>query len=126
MDGNKKRILLIEDNKDARELYEELLLKDYDVETANDGEDGLGKIRASNNYDLLILDIMMPKLDGVSLLRIKNKDSQIAKIPVVVLSNLGQEEVLKTCFNQGVKYYILKAETNPDQFLSVIKQALAG
>lgn len=123
MNQDKKRILLLEDNEDAREFYVDLLSGAYDVETANDGQEGLDKIKADPaKYNLLLLDIMMPKMDGVSFLRAKNKDPQLAKIPVVVLTNLGQEDVLGACFDLGVKFYILKAETTPDKILSVIKE----
>lgn len=126
MSEPKKKILLLEDNRDCRDFYKDLLSKEYEVTTANDGEEGLNKLLSPDNYDLLVLDIMMPKLDGVDLLKAKNKDQKAAKVPVVVLSNLGHEDVLKACFEQGIKFYILKAETNPDQFLAVVKKALTA
>ncbi|MFH1536282.1 MAG: response regulator [Patescibacteria group bacterium] len=125
MENNKKKILLIEDNKEERDFYSDFLSHDFEMETAEDGENGLEKLKAEND-DLVLLDIMMPKLDGVGFLKLKNADAKIAGVPVVALTNLGQDEVLKACFEQGIKSYILKAETTPDKVLSVIKQIVGS
>ena len=120
---NKKKILLVEDNKEERDFYSDFLSHDFEVETAEDGQKGLDKLKAGS-YDLVLLDIMLPKLDGVGFLKLKNNDAKIASTPVVALTNLGQDEVLKACFEQGVKSYILKAETTPDKVLEAIKQTI--
>lgn len=124
MDNNEKKILLIEDNKEERDFYSDFLSHDFEVEIAIDGEDGLEKLKAGT-FDLVLLDIMMPKLDGVGFLKLKNSEPKIAKIPVIALTNLGQDEVLKACFDQGVKSYVLKAETTPDKVLAVVKQTVS-
>lgn len=121
----KKRILLLEDNSEVREFYADFLSKNFEVETVGDGEEGLEKLRkASPQYDLILLDIMMPKMDGVSFLKTKNQDPKLSNVPVVVLSNLGQDDVLKACFGLGITFYILKAETTPDEVEKVVHQAL--
>jgi|WetSurMetagenome_2_1015567.scaffolds.fasta_scaffold04918_5 two-component system, response regulator, stage 0 sporulation protein A len=118
-----KKILLIDDDPELRALYSEILSLDYSIDLACDGEEGFAKT-ISQKFDLILLDLMMPKLDGVGFLQRKNKTKDIVDIPVVVMSNLGQDGVLKKCFDLGVKYYVLKVNTNPDKILSVIEQAL--
>lgn len=123
---DKKKILLIEDDQEMREFYADFLAQNgYLVDTAADGEEGWTKF-SSGNYDLLLLDIMLPKLDGLGFLERRQKDAKLKLCPTVILTNLGQDEVLKKCFALGVKYYILKAETTPNQVLPVLAKALEG
>lgn len=122
---DKKKILLVEDDAQLRDFYQDFLSDQYVVEVARDGEEGWFKL-VNGKFDLIVLDIMMPKLDGIGFLERKSKDNGFAKIPAVMLTNLGQDEVLKKCFELGAKYYILKAETTPDKILPVLEQALKG
>jgi len=119
---SKKRVLVVEDNQEEREFYADFLSKEYEIEQANDGGEALDKIISSPTpYDLILLDIMMPKMDGISFLKAKNQLPRISDIPVIVLTNLAQEDTLKTCLDLKVKSYILKAETTPDKVLNIVK-----
>lgn len=123
---DKKKILLVEDDQQMRSFYAEFLTNNnYLVDTAADGEEGWTKFN-SGNYDLLLLDIMLPKLDGLGFLERRKADPKLTAVPTVILTNLGQDEVLKKCFSFGVKYYILKAETTPNQILPILGKALEG
>jgi CheY-like chemotaxis protein len=119
----KKKILLVEDEPATRTFYAEFLSPHYDVETADDGEQGLVKLQASR-FDLVLLDIMMPTLDGVGFLEQKKENLEVAQVPVVILTNLGSETTLKKCFDLGAKSFILKAVTTPNKILPVIEDAL--
>jgi CheY-like chemotaxis protein len=119
----KKKILLIEDDADMRNFYAEFLSEQYTVESACDGEEGFAKA-LSGQFDLILLDLMMPKLDGIGFLQRKKQTPKLLNVQVVVMTNLGQDEVLKKCFDLGVKYYILKANTTPDKVLPVLAKAL--
>lgn len=119
------KILIIEDDSDYRNIYKEILAEKYQVDEAVDGEEGWGKVVA-NDYNLILLDVMMPKLDGIGFLKRKKQTPAFLNIPVVIMTNLGQEEILKKCFELGAKYYILKANTTPDKILPVIGEALGG
>jgi CheY-like chemotaxis protein len=119
----KKKILIVEDDPDLRTFYSTFLSETYLTDAAADGEEGWSKATA-NNYDLILLDIMMPKLDGIGFLKRRKDDAKIKKIPVVMMSNLGKNEVLEECFSLGVKYYIIKAESTPDQIAPTIEKAL--
>lgn len=121
----KKRILIVEDDQFLREFYEELLQAEgYTVDAAADGDAGLIKI-SSGGYDLILLDIMLPKKDGMQILReLKLKPPSKTNGPIVCLTNLGQDAVIKQCFDLGVNGYLIKSAMNPDQVLTEIKSYL--
>ena len=120
-----KKILIVEDDQFLREFYQELLMAEgYFIDVASDGEMALPKIW-ENEYDLLLLDIMLPKKDGLEILReLKNQPPKSAKVKIVVLTNLGQDAVIKECFDLGAQGYLIKSALNPDQVLQEIKSYL--
>src|SRR5438309_9558618 len=97
-----KKILVLDDDLYIRELYEEVLKNEgYDVDSAVDGEEGLGKLE-KGGYDLILLDVMMPKLDGMGVLNALSKNPPAAiNGPIILLTNLGQEPMLKVATNKG-------------------------
>jgi two-component system, OmpR family, response regulator ResD len=117
------KILIVEDDSNYRNIYKEALAREYQVDEAINGEEGWDKAIA-NDYDLILLDIVMPKLDGVAFLKKRKEDQRLQKVPVIMMTNLGQDEVLRKCFELGVEYYIIKAESTPDKVISVIEKAL--
>lgn len=120
-----KKILIVEDDQFLREFYQELLQAEgYFVDTAPDGEVALAKIQ-SNEYHLVLLDIMLPKKDGVQILRdLKVRPPKSANITIVVLTNLGHDSVIKECFDLGADGYLIKSALNPDQVLEEVKSYL--
>lgn len=125
MDQTQKKILVVEDDQFLREFYQELLIGEgYAVDVAPDGEAGLAKIR-SEDLDLILLDIMMPKKDGVQVLKdLKTGGAKSTGVPIVMLTNLGQDTVIKQCFDLGAEGYLIKSALNPDQVLTEIKSYL--
>lgn len=121
-----QRILVVEDDQFLRELYDELLKEEgYEVDLAPDGEDGLAKFQ-KGGYDLVLLDIMLPKIDGLEILRrVKNKPPEKPNGIVVLLTNLGQDSIIKEGFNLGASGYLIKSAMNPDQVLSEVKVFLS-
>jgi|SRR3989344_541331 len=117
-----KRILIVEDDQFLREFYQELLVAEgYNIDVAPDGEAALQKIW-EQEFDLILLDIMLPKKDGIEILHeIKIKPPKRANTTIVMLTNLGQDAVIKECFNLGAEGYLIKSALNPDQVLSEIK-----
>jgi len=117
-----QKILVVEDDQFLRELYDELLKEEgYDIELAADGEEGLNKM-STGGYDLVLLDIMLPKVDGLEILRrLKDKHSEKPNGPVVLLTNLGQDSIIKEGFNLGASGYLIKSSMNPDQVISEVK-----
>ena len=126
MDNNGKRLLLIEDDQFLREFYQELLQSEgYSVDVAADGEVGSQKVQAGG-YNLILLDIMLPKKDGLQILRdLKVQPAKSKNGAVVMLTNLGQDSIIKECFNLGAEGFLIKSALNPDQVLSEIKSYLS-
>lgn len=120
-----KKILVVEDDQFLREFYQELLTQEgYLIDVAGDGEVALSKLQGSE-YDLVLLDIMLPKKDGIQVLReLKVTPPKTAHLAIVVLTNLGQDAVIKECFNLGAQGYLIKSALNPDQVLQEIKSYL--
>lgn len=104
----KLRILIVDDEKDMVDLltmrFESV---GYEVEVASDGQEGLEKVR-KNKPDLIILDVMMPKLDGYHMCRLLKFDSTYRDIPVLMLTARGQEHERETGMNVGADAYIVK------------------
>ena len=121
----KEKILIIEDDFFIRELYNRQFVKDgYTVVTAEDGPDGL--IKASQEKpDLILLDIMLPKLNGLDLLRTLKSKPETKSIPVILLTNLGQESVIKEGFEYGAESYLIKSAYTPSQIIEEIKNFMA-
>lgn len=117
-----QKILVVEDDEFLRELYEELLKgENYDVTLAVDGEEGLSNI-SKGGFDLVLLDIMLPKMDGLEILRrVKNTPPAVKNGPVVLLTNLGQDSIIKEGFALGASGYLIKSAMNPDQVLSEVQ-----
>lgn len=126
MDNAQKRILIIEDDQFLREFYQELLQAEaYFVDVAADGEIALSKLQ-NNEYDLALLDIMLPKKDGLQILRdLKVKPPKSRNILIVTLTNLGQDSVIKESFDLGAAGYLIKSALNPDQVLTEVKSYLS-
>ncbi|MBI2022913.1 response regulator transcription factor [Candidatus Daviesbacteria bacterium] len=122
---NPKKILIIEDDQFLREFYQELLgAEGFLIDLAEDGETASKKL-SEGGYDLVMLDIMLPKKDGIQILRDnKNNPPKIKNGPIVALTNIGQDAIVKTCFELGATGYIIKSAMNPDQVLNEIHNFL--
>ncbi len=117
-----KKILIIEDDADTREIYEEVL-KDggFDVVTAVDGQDGLEKA-LKGGYSLILLDIMMPKVDGIEVLKtLKKVPPPIPNGPVVILTNIAYDPLVPDLLELGAKIYLLKSDLTPAQLVEKVR-----
>lgn len=125
MDSGAKKILIVEDDQFLREFYQELLLAEgFNIDVAADGEVGFNKAY-EGGYDLILLDIMLPKKDGVQMLKdLRTNPPQKPNKQIVVLTNLGQDVIIKQCFEFGASGYLIKSALNPDQVLSEINSYL--
>ena len=123
--NSQKRILVVEDDQFLREFYQELLESEgFELDTAADGETALQKIH-EGGFQLVLLDIMLPKKDGLQILR-ETKLNPSLKVngPIVVLTNIGQDAIIKNCFDAGAAGYMIKSALNPDQVLQEIHNYL--
>ncbi len=121
-----KKILLVEDDAFIRNLYE-LAFKEagFGVEIASDGQEAINMAH-QNSYDAILLDIMLPKMSGLDVLKsFRDPYSRAKSTPVFLVTNLGQEEIVKDAFKMGVKGYFLKAKVMPKDLVLKITEALS-
>lgn len=124
MDVRKKRILIIEDDEHILKIYQLKFLKEgYDVILQTNGEDGIGKI-ITEKPDLIILDLMLPKKDGFMVLEEIKKNPTTAKIPVLVISNLGQQSDQDRALALGANEYLIKVNYSMQEVIDRAKSYL--
>lgn len=121
---DQKRILVVEDDLFLRELYTDILSAEgYKVEGAADGEDALTKMKVGG-YDLVLLDIIMPKMDGLSVMRqVQNNPPQTPNKCVVFLTNLDKDEEIRTALQLG-SGYLIKSQITPGSLVEKVKMYL--
>lgn len=119
-----KRILVVEDDLFLRELYTDILTAEgYKVEGAADGEQALQKIKVGG-YDLILLDIIMPKMDGLEVMRqVQNSPPQNPNKCVVFLTNLDKDEEIRTALKLG-NGYLIKSQITPGTLVEEVKKYL--
>ena len=124
MAAENKKILLIEDEVDLRELYLMILEDDgYEVTTADDGKSGWELLK-SGGYDLVLLDIMLPYMDGLEMLEklaAENENKQPFN-SIVLLTNLTQDQTIAKAVEYGIRGYMVKSDYDPDQFVVAVKE----
>ena len=105
-----KKVLVIEDELNLCKSIEEILSAEgYTVVTASDGEEGL-RLAVSETPDLVLLDLILPKKDGFSVLKELRENEATSKIPVIVLSNLGEMEDVGRVLELGANRYLVKTD----------------
>jgi len=119
------KVLIVEDETFLRELYEELLIDEgYQVVTAADGAEAAVKID-TGKFDLTLLDIMLPHKDGFTLMQEMLDQGKLINMgKVVMLTNLGQDALVRRGFEMGAVGYLIKSAYTPDQILTEIKKFL--
>jgi CheY-like chemotaxis protein len=118
------KILLVEDDKFFQKFYSNKLQENkIEVEVAVDGEDGLLKMK-SVNPDLILLDLIMPKMDGFAVLAARLQDENLKKIPVIVFSTLGQEKDVQSALQLGANGYINKGFFDFNNLMNTINQTM--
>ena len=120
------KILLIEDEVLSVKMYRTYLeAEGHQVMSADNGEKGL-KMVSEFQPDLIVLDIMMPKISGLDLLTQFRQNPKSKNIPVIVLSNLQEPEKAKEALNLGAKEFLVKAKVDPKEVIAKIKQHLGS
>lgn len=119
-----KKILIVEDDPIMLKIYNKKLeLEGFQVETAQDGLDGLNKIK-SVLPDLVIMDVMLPKLNGIEAMEKAKADPAIAKIPFLVLSNLSTTDDAQEALQKGAAAFLVKSDVTPSQVVAKVKEIL--
>lgn len=120
-----EKILIVDDDQFIRELYAEVLHGEgYDIQTAVDGEEGLAKIQ-KGGFDLILLDIMMPKMDGLQVLdAIAKNPPESPNGPIIVLTNISHDPIIEDAAKKGSYAYLVKAEITPAELSENVKKYL--
>jgi DNA-binding response OmpR family regulator len=121
-----KKILIMEDEKILQDLLKKKLEKEgYNVLAVDDGEEGL-KVIGDYMPNLLLLDIMMPKVDGFEVLEKIKKDEILSSIPVIIISNSGQPVEIDRAINLGIVDYIVKVDFDPAEVIEKVQKFFAN
>jgi CheY-like chemotaxis protein len=119
------RVLIVDDDKVIQQLLVvNLELEGYEVETASDGEEALKSILA-NRYDVVLLDVMMPKMDGREVCRRVKADPKVKDTPIVFLSARAQDFDVRQGYELGVSAYVTKP-FDPVDLLDVVQRVMKG
>ncbi|OGI25258.1 MAG: hypothetical protein A3J76_05350 [Candidatus Moranbacteria bacterium RBG_13_45_13] len=118
---DKKKILIVEDDNFVAEVYSTKLVEmGYDVTIAQNGEEGLTELE-SKKADLILLDIIMPVMGGIKMLEEMKKSEEWGKIPVILLTNVGEKESIQKVRDLGVKNYLIKSHFTPAEVIEKIE-----
>ena len=124
MKSNRKKILIIEDDPFITDVYVlKLESEGYDVDTAEDGLVGLKKMQ-EKKYDIILLDIVMPNLDGFKVLERVRMNPNLSQVPIVILTNLSQKRDIEKGLNLGAIDYIVKTKFTPTEVAKTINKIL--
>ena len=125
-DDDVVEVLLVEDDQSVLEMYRlKLELDGYRVSTATDGEEGLRKAETLRP-DIIFLDIRLPKLDGLAVLEALRADERTRQVPVVILSNYSERELVERGLKLGALEYLIKSQTTPAKLAGGVEHWLKG
>lgn len=120
------KILIVEDDVLISTMYKDILTFDkYDVVTAGDGQEGLEKA-VTEKPTLILLDIMMPKMNGLEFLEKLKSNPETKEIPVIVMTNLSGDHDAQAALTKGAVKYIVKSKYTPKEVAKMVKEILAG
>lgn len=124
MKSTAPHVLIVEDDAFLMNIYKtKFEFEHFKVSMAENGEIGLAEAR-KKHPDIILLDILMPKMDGFTALSELKKDPSISGIPVILLTNLGQKDDVKKGLELGAKDYIIKAHFKPSEVLEKVRKVL--
>lgn len=119
-----KKILIIEDEEIMLDLLKiKLTQSGYEISIARDGEEGL-KLIKETKPDLILLDIIMPKMGGFQVMAEMQKDKKFKKIPIIIISNSGQPVEIDKAKKLGVKDWLIKTEFDPQEVIKKVKKQI--
>ncbi len=117
-------VLLVEDDSFLANIYKtKFEMEKFKVTLAQNGEEGL-EMAEKKKPDIILLDILMPKMDGFAVLEELKKKSATKDIPVILLTNLGQKDDVERGLEMGAVDYLIKAHTKPSETVQKVKSAL--
>lgn len=122
--GEVKNVLLVEDDAFLGSIYQKKFeMEGFKISVSTDGEKGLADIK-KKKPDIILLDILLPKLDGFAVLEKVKADPEIKNIPVILLTNLGQKDDVEKGLEAGAVDYLIKAHFKPSEVVDKVKKVL--
>ena len=119
-----KHILIVDDSKTVRNLVAFIMKKEgFKVTTAEDGLDGLEKLYSQDHVDLIVSDVNMPRMDGLTFIKTVREQEAYRDIPIVVLSTEGQDKDIQTGLTVGANLYMIKP-AQPEKLVRNVKMLL--
>ena len=120
------KVLIVEDDPLISRMYQKIFtFEGYTVEIAVNGQEGLKKVGLVKPT-LVLLDVMMPVMNGLVFLEKLKSDSKTKKIPVVILTNLAGQQDAERAIIKGAVKYIIKSEYEPKEIVNMVKEIIAG
>ncbi|MFH0930174.1 MAG: response regulator [Candidatus Moraniibacteriota bacterium] len=117
----KKKILIVEDDNFVAEVYlAKLSEMGYETILAQNGEEGLAELK-KGKIDLILLDILMPIMNGIEMLEEVKKNEEWKNIPVILLTNIGEKESIQKVREMGVKNYLIKSHFTPAEVIEKVE-----
>lgn len=125
MEDKAKKILIVDDEQDLREMFKDILqTAGFDVGEAENGLVALEEL-SNNKYDLILLDLMMPKMDGMEALgKIREDKGKYGEMPILILTNLTSDIAIKEGFERKADGYLIKTELTPEQIIEETRRFL--
>jgi len=118
---DKKKILIVEDDNFVAEVYlAKLSEMGYETALAQNGEEGLAELK-KGKVDLILLDILMPIMNGIEMLEEVKKNEEWKNIPVILLTNIGEKESIQKVREMGVKNYLIKSHFTPAEVIEKVE-----
>ena len=122
--NNKTTVLIVEDDTFLSNIYKtKFEMEGFDVMTADDGEAGLAMAK-SKKPQIILLDILLPKMDGFAVLKELKMDKEAQNIPVILLTNLGQKDDVSKGLEMGAADYLIKAHFKPSETVEKVRKIL--
>ena len=122
---DKKRILIVEDDNFVAEVYlAKLSEMGYETALAQNGEEGLAELK-KEKVDLILLDILMPIMNGIEMLEEVKKNEEWKNIPVILLTNIGEKESIQKVREMGVKNYLIKSHFTPAEVIEKVESVFS-
>lgn len=117
--------MIVEDDIFVMDIYQTKVTQEgFDVVTAENGLEAIKKLEGGAKPDLMLLDILMPYMDGLTFLKKKNQNDAWKDIPTILLTNLSQREEIEEGFELGAKDYIIKSHFTPSEVMEKINKYL--
>ena len=121
------KILIVEDDPLMLRMYQKIFtLEHFDIDVATNGEEAVTKAWATPSPTLILLDIMMPKMNGLQVLDKLKADPDKKSIPVIMLTNLAGQQDAEEALLKGAVKYIVKSEHEPREIVEMVKGVLSG